>query len=296
VHYARIPAAHTAAAVSSARILSAGRRSSPERGKCLITGIYYVCTMIRIGVLGCGNIGHIIAKYRENCEIVALYDQVYERALELASACGGTAHPDFDSFISSDFDYLVEAASVRAVRQYAEIVLSHGKHLILLSVGALADPGFRNDLLQIAEAADRRIYVPSGAIVGLDNLKVGQISSIRRLLLRTTKSPESLGIETEERILVFEGKSHECIKEFPKNVNVSVALSLAAGRDADVELYADPAVERNIHEIEAEGDFGELYIRVSNVPSPDNPATSYLAALSILTLLRNLEKPLVVGT
>jgi len=98
------------------------------------------------------------------------------------------------------------------------------------------------------------------------------------------------------RQLVFQGKAHECIKEFPRNVNVSIALSLAAGRDADVELYADPSVSRNVHEIEAEGDFGEIYIRVSNVPSLDNPATSYLAALSILTLLRNLDSPLVVGT
>ena len=252
--------------------------------------------MIRIGVLGCGNIGHIIAKYRENFEIVALYDQVYPRALELAALSGGNAYQDFESFIASDFEYVVEAASVRAVRQYAEMVLSGEKHLILLSVGALADPNFREDLVRIADESGRRIYIPSGAVAGLDNLKVGQISPIHRLLLRTTKSPESLGIRTSERCLVFQGKSHECIKEFPKNVNVSVALSLAAGRDADVELYADPSVERNIHEIEAEGEFGEIYIRVSNVPSPDNPATSYLAALSILTLLRNLEQPLVVGT
>jgi predicted dinucleotide-utilizing enzyme len=55
-------------------------------------------------------------------------------------------------------------------------------------------------------------------------------------------------------------------------------------------------VERNIHEVFVEGEFGDIYIRVSNVPSPDNPATSYMAALSILALLRNLENPLVVGT
>ncbi|OPX70344.1 MAG: putative L-aspartate dehydrogenase [Methanoregulaceae archaeon PtaB.Bin108] len=252
--------------------------------------------MIRIGVLGCGNIGHIIANRRENCEIVALFDQVYSKALGLASVCGGNAYQDFDSFITADFDYVVEAASVRAVRQYAENVLAHDKHLILLSVGALADPIFRNDLLSVARAAERRIFIPSGAIVGLDNLKVGQISHFRKLLLRTTKSPQSLGIGAQKRTLIFKGKSHECIKEFPKNVNVSVALSLAAGREVDVELYADPDVERNIHEIEAEGEFGDLYIRVSNLPSPDNPATSYLAALSILTLLKNLDQPLVVGT
>jgi len=252
--------------------------------------------MIRIGLLGCGNIGCVIAKNRENCQIVALYDQVFPRAQELAEITGGTPCSDFDSFIGADFEFVVEAASVRAARQYGETVLDRGKNLILLSVGALADPAFLAHLVAVAREKNRKIYIPSGAVAGLDNLKVGQISPMRRLVLKTTKSPGSLGISATERQLVFQGKARECIKEFPRNVNVSVALSLAAGRDADVELYADPSVSRNIHEIEAEGDFGEIYIRVSNVQSPDNPATSYLAALSILTLLRNLDSPLVVGT
>jgi predicted dinucleotide-utilizing enzyme len=34
---------------------------------------------------------------------------------------------------------------------------------------------------------------------------------------------------------------------------------------------------------------------VSNLPSPDNPATSYLAALSILSLLNQMDDPLVIG-
>ena len=247
-------------------------------------------------MLGCGNIGRIIAKYRENIDIVALYDQVFPRASALAETCGGTAYREFSSFIGADFDCVVEAASVRAVRQYGELVITGHKNLIILSVGALSDSPFRESLVSAAIASGTRILVPSGAIAGLDNLKVGQIAPFSRLLLRTTKSPASLGIEAPERRMIFRGKANECIKEFPRNVNVSVALSLAAGQDADVELFADPAVERNIHEIFAEGSSGEIYIRVSNVPSPDNPATSYLAALSILTLLRNLDQPLVVGT
>jgi aspartate dehydrogenase len=165
-----------------------------------------------------------------------------------------------------------------------------------MSVGALSDPSFRNNLVSVAENEGRRIYIPSGAICGLDNLKVGQISPVSRLLLRTTKSPSSLGVPADARTLIFKGKANECIKEFPKNVNVSVALSLTCGRDADVELFVDPDVERNVHEIFAEGDFGDIYIRVSNLPSPENPATSYLAALSILSLLNQMDNPLVIGT
>ncbi len=115
-------------------------------------------------------------------------------------------------------------------------------------------------------------------------------------MLRTTKSPASLGLRIDERTLVFRGRADECVQAFPKNINVSAAIALAAGREVEVELWADPAVDRNIHEICVEGPFGDAYLRIRNVPSPDNPATSYLAALSILVLLRDLGEPIVVGT
>jgi len=62
-----------------------------------------------------------------------------------------------------------------------------------------------------------------------------------------------------------------------------------------VELYTDPEVNRNTHEVIVNGKFGDVYIRVRNVTCPDNPVTSYLAALSILTLLHNLNEPIVIG-
>ena len=252
--------------------------------------------MIGIGLIGCGNIGHIIAKYQDTFEIRALFDILPEKSHELAAISGGIAYDDFEAFIAADFDIVVEAASVRAARAFAPRILENNKDMVIMSVGALADKDFTAAITETARRNNRKIYVPSGAIMGLDNIKAARITGISHLLLRTTKSPESLGITSAERKIVFAGKSNECIKEFPKNVNVSVALGLAAGTDADVELWVDPAVDRNIHEIFIDGEFGDAYIRVRNVPSPDNPATSYLAALSILTLLRNLDNPLVVGT
>ena len=252
--------------------------------------------MIKIGLLGCGNIGHIIAHHTGSFAISAVYDQVFERAQEIAALCGAKAYRDFDSFVASDIDIVVEAASVSAARAHAIEVLSHKKDMIIMSVGALTDPGFRDECRRTALAHGRKIYIPSGAIFGLDNLKIGRISRVSRLLLRTTKSPVSLGIEAGTRRQIFSGKANECIKAFPKNVNVSVAMSLAAGQDTDVELWVDPAVDRNVHEVFFEGDFGETYIKVTNFPSPDNPATSYLAALSILSLLEKIVDPIVVGT
>jgi aspartate dehydrogenase len=252
--------------------------------------------MLKIGLLGCGNIGHIIARHHGSFEISAVYDKVFERAKEIAAISGTVAYEEFESFLKADMDIVVEAASVGAVKLHAAEILNRKKDLVIMSVGALADTGFRNTIEKAAMDAGKRIYIPSGAIFGLDNLKIGRISTISKLLLRTTKSPRSLGLEANERRIIFSGKANECIKAFPKNVNVSVAMSLAAGKDTDVELWVDPAVDRNVHELFIEGDFGETYIRVTNVPSPDNPATSYLAALSILTLLDDLGSPIAVGT
>jgi aspartate dehydrogenase len=228
--------------------------------------------------------------------VKALFDRLPDHANDLARLCGAPAFSDFKEFINQDFDICVEAASTIAVREYAPIVLEHSKNLLILSVGALSDAAFRDDLIRLAKEHHCRIHIPSGAVMGLDNLKVGQISRIDKVLLRTTKSPESLKMNVNTRTLAFRGKANECIKQFPKNINVSVAIALASGNDVDVELRADPDVDRNIHEIMVTGEFGEATIRVVNLPSPDNPSTSYLAALSVLSLLKNLDNPLVIGT
>jgi aspartate dehydrogenase len=251
---------------------------------------------IRVGLLGCGTISYLLASHAEDFEIAALYDQVPERARELAAISGGIACDSFEAFAAADVDLVVEAASAGAVRAYGEAVLRAGKDLVVMSVGALADAAFLARLREAAIASGRRVRIPSGAVMGLDNLKVGRIGGIDRLVLRTTKSPASLGLTVGERTLVFQGRADECVKAFPKNVNVSAAIALAAGQEVEVELWADPAVDRNIHEVCAEGAFGDAYLRIRNEPSPDNPATSYLAALSILALLRDLAEPIVVGT
>ena len=245
--------------------------------------------MIKIGLLGCGNVGHIIATHAESIRIVAVFDIIPGRAEELAALCHARPYTDFDAFMQEDFSIVVEAASVGAVKLYGEAVLRSGRDLVVLSGGALADEEFRERLIEVARGMGKKIRIPSGAIIGLDNLKIGQVSPPKKLLLRTTKPPASLGMTAETKMEIFKGLAHDCIKQYPKNINVAVALGLAAGRDADVELWVDPAIERNIHEIFVEGDFGDIYARVRNVPSPDNPATSYMAALSI-------ENPLVVGT
>ncbi|KAF1075396.1 aspartate dehydrogenase [Methanogenium sp. MK-MG] len=252
--------------------------------------------MRRIGLLGCGNVGEIIARKQEGFIIVALYDTAYARAQAVEEMCGAQAYESFDEFLAQDLDIVVEAASVSAVQTHAEAILLAGKDMVILSVGALTDEPFRDHLKACAEKNGKRIYIPSGAITGLDNLKVCQIAEVSKVMLRTTKNPRSLGIEADKPMLLFKGTARDCIRRYPKNINVAVAIELASGHEVEVELWADPGTDRNTHELIVEGEFGDITIRVSNRPSPENPATSYLAALSILTLLRNLDNPIQIGT
>ncbi|HBD11088.1 MAG TPA: aspartate dehydrogenase [Porticoccaceae bacterium] len=253
--------------------------------------------MVRIGLLGCGNIGKLIAaKSGSCCEIVAAYDRHDDRRKAIAEGTGAIACENFSEMFKLDFDVLVEAASISGAQAYAKDALSSGKDLVLLSVGALADPTFRVGLLKAAEEGDALLRIPSGAIMGLDNLKIGSISKLRRLLLRTTKPASVLGCDVAEKQCVYRGPTAEAIKRYPRNINVAVSIALAAETEVEVEIWADPAADSNTHEIFAEGEFGHALMRVENIPCPDNPHTSYLAVLSVLALLQNYNKRLRVGT
>ncbi len=257
-----------------------------------------------IGLLGCGNIGTTIIQAvkegRLDVKIGALYDVDYDSARRLAEQLG---RPDlckksFDSFISADMDLVIEAASVKAVRDHAERIVASGRSLIVLSVGGLIDPNFRGKLVDASKASGSKIIVPSGAIGGLDLLKAGRVAGIDEVILTTTKNPKSLpeGDSITQRTVVFEGNVEEAVRLFPKNINVAAAVSIASGVNPRVRIVADPAAGTNTHEVEARGAFGNMRLIVSNVPSPGNPKTSYLAALSVIRTIQGFGESLVVGT
>jgi len=252
--------------------------------------------MVQIGLLGCGNVGRIVASRQEGFTVVSIFDKIFDVASEVATIAHATPYYDFEEFIQGPFEVCVEAASIEAVQTYGCRALECGKDLVILSVGALADPTFRKMICDTARAHKKKIHIPSGAIMGLDNLKIGHISELYSVTLRTTKPPSSLGLTTSTRELLFAGSVVECITHYPKNTNVSIALELATDHDVYVELWVDPAISQNTHEIVASGEFGEVYSKITNFPSPKNPSTSYLAALSILALLKAYDEPLVIGT
>jgi len=268
---------------------------------------------MNIGIIGCGAIGTVLAKAVEDIdeiEKVYLLNTISEKAERLAASLKkGIPKQDINDFID-DVRLVVESASIDAVKEYGEFVLSHGKDFMVMSVGAFADKKLMEKLIDTAKTNKCKIYLPSGAIAGVDGVKSASGSRIDEIMLVTRKPPAGLkdvkylkdkGVDVEKikkETVVFEGSAYEAIKYFPKNINVAVCLSVAGiGVDkTKVKLVCDPKIRQNIHKIVVKGGFGEITTETKNFPCPTNPRTSYLAALSAVATLKKIVSPLQVGT
>jgi len=266
---------------------------------------------VKIGLIGCGAIGSIIVDSivkEKFANIVALFDSNVKKAERLASICKAYVAKTFEDFLDVKMDIVVEAASQQAVEMYGEIILKKAD-LMIMSVGALADESLAKRLLNTAEKYNHRIFLPSGAVAGIDALKA-VAEYAREVVLITQKNPKSLenapffklkGIKPEnikEKTILFEGNAREALKLFPQNVNVAAIVSLAGigFERTKVVVIADPSLKTNIHEIRIKGPFGEIVTITNNVPFPQNPRTSYLAALSAVRTLKNIRQRVIIGT
>ncbi len=256
---------------------------------------------LRVGLVGCGNIGEAlcraIAAGDISAEVTALTDQDAERAERLrAEFAPGAAICALDEN-AARVDLLVECAVGAVVPAVLDAAQRHGRDCLIMSLGGLVGA---LDALEVACAAGVNVRIPSGAICGLDGLRAAREGGLSRVRLTTRKPPaglrgaphvESAGVNLDaltEATTIFEGAAREAIQAFPKNVNVAAALSLAGiGLDrTEVRVIADPTSGVNSHEVEADGAFGRLRTVTENVPSPANPKTSYLASLSACAELR----------
>jgi len=263
---------------------------------------------MKISIIGCGNIGRTIIKAIADgvfdCEISGIFDVSREGFNQLPGNVRKKLNlnskfaQDFNEFLSFDSELVIEAASQKAVREYALPVLSSNKSLMVMSVGALVDEELFENMKNVAGKNKNKIYIPSGAIAGLDGVKAAKIAGLKKAELVTRKPPESLGIESNCKKVLYEGPAGTAVKLFPKNVNVAAALSLTAlgFEKTTVKIIADPGVENNIHEIHIKGKFGKIKTVVENVPSPDNPRTSYLASLSAIAMLKRITESVQIGT
>lgn len=255
---------------------------------------------MNIGLVGSGAIGQYLLKNINgnnsgDLSITSVFVRNYDKYKHLEQQYKVKLFTDLNEFLAADIEIVVEAANVETSKELLPAIIKI-KDTMLISIGALADEA----LLKTVSAKDSKtLHLPSGGIGGLDLVQNARALGNLDKVTLTTRKPaaslidEAVAVET----VVFEGKAGDAIDKFPKNMNISIILSLAGlGIDkTNVVLIADPAANKNTHTINISGGFGDAELTISNNPLPENPKTSALAALSVYATLERMSGNVKIG-
>ena len=269
--------------------------------------------MVHVGLVGCGTIGSQVAhalerRYRHVARLVALHDVDPARAHRLAQRLHPRPAIVSLPMLIRKSRVVIETASPDAARDVVKRALRAHRSVVVMSVGGLLhDQTWR----RLTQRSRGKVYIPSGALAGLDGIKALAVGRIQRVLLTTTKPPRALAASPYVRakrirldrltrpLLVFEGSPRQVVKAFPQNTNVAAALTLASGSlpatKICVRVIADPATRVNVHELEVQGDCGRIRCTIESRPSA-NPKTSELAVRSAVATLGRLFGSVMIGT
>jgi aspartate dehydrogenase len=262
-----------------------------------------------VGIVGCGAIGREIALNlpkikgmrlthlsdidKEKAELLSLFFSPAPKVVELSE-------------LVENVDLVVESASADAVSGVVKRAISAHSDVMIMSVGGIVQ---NRELLAKAERSGIKVYIPSGAICGIDGIKAASCGKIKSVKLTTRKPPSALKdaeyvkrkrmklSQIKREKVVFSGSAVDAVNLFPANINVAATLSLAGIglHKTEVVIVADPKIKRNIHQIEIEGESGRISVTCENLPSK-NPKTSQLAYLSAIALLRQIASSVRIGT
>ena len=250
----------------------------------------------RIGIIGLGAIGKRVLKALQTQHLpaasYAAIDHV-QHPSEFIQAHHLEVFSEVQDLIKWKPDLVIECAGHGAVVHSVPAFLKAGVDVVIASIGALADKQLKQNLEKAAVDGGARLILVSGAIGGLDAMRSARAAGLDEVVYLGRKPPQAwAGTPAENEFdlasitvptTIFRGTATQASTLFPKNANVTAAVALSGvGFDnTQVELVADPTVQKNVHEVQAKGAFGELSIRLVNNPLPDNVKTSWLAALSI---------------
>ncbi len=259
-----------------------------------------------LAIVGCGKLAQItvnalINGLLPNYQLIGTYSRTFEKAEDFAqqirSAKTGydcTACETIKDLLGLEPDYIIEAASPLALREFAIPALQSGCSLVTLSIGALADTKFYEQVKVAAQTNNTRVHLVPGAVGGFDILRTVALMGAATATFDTEKGPNSLkntevydeALQTEKKT-VFEGNAVDAIGYFPTKVNAAVAASLASvGPDAiKVSVTSVPDFVGNRHRIQINSEQVDAVIEVHN-------KTSQIAGWSVVSTLQNITSPI----
>jgi predicted dinucleotide-utilizing enzyme len=229
----------------------------------------------RIGLIGLGYIGRyvyeqIAARPELGLEVAFVYDLAADR---LAGLPAEIVLPDVRAFASRQPDLVVEMAHPAVTRQFGEMFLRETDYMPL-SMTAFADEELQQRLLETARRRGTCLFIPHGAVVGLENIFEGR-DLWEEVTVVMKKSPRNLDFsaapqfkpaEITRATVLYDGPTRPLCPLFPRNVNSHATVALAGiGFDLTRSvLVADPSLEVSVIELTARGKGVAMSVERSN--------------------------------
>lgn len=259
----------------------------------------------RVGVIGYGALGqHLVRAILHDPELSLTHELAFvynRRAAALAELPADLHLHDLSDAASRAPDLVVEVAHPTITWEHGERLLQRCDYLVG-SPTALARPGVEATLR--AAATQRGLYVPRGALPGLDDvLTLAKAGALAQAHITMRKHPASLKLEPHpddpppDAPVRYDGPLRPLCERAPNNVNTMAVLALASGLGFDrvrATLIADPSLQHHVTELDLLGpDTGgprfRLELRRSS-PAGAGAVTSSATFHSFLTSLRNADR------
>ena len=259
-----------------------------------------------LAIVGCGKLAHIVVDalindLLPNYQLIGSYSRTFSKAQEISdkittAQTGYACQPchNLEELLDLKADYIVETASPAGFREMAIPALKKGSNIVTLSIGALADTAYYEEVKQVAAENNVRVHLASGAIGGFDVMRTVALMEECEVSFTTEKGPYPLRYTEvydealqHERREVFKGDAKGAIALFPTQVNVAVAASLASvgPENIKVSINSVPKYIGDDHRIEIESEHIHAVVDVYS-------KNAQIAGWSVVNTLRNIVSPI----
>jgi aspartate dehydrogenase len=267
--------------------------------------------ILGVAIAGFGSIGRLVGRHldagMQGLRLVSVSAANLDRARENLKVFRARVDAVPLERIADTADVVVDCAVPRVFREAVTPAIERGRTIVTVNATSLIE---HPDIIDLAERTGARVILVSGSVLGFDALRAANVGVINSVLMVTRKPPLSLAHSPwirERRIdlrgivkptKIFEGSAREAARAFPDKFNIAAAVALASiGPDrVCIEIWLDPAVERNVHRISVDADSTRFEMEIQNVPNPGHEGTGPLTAYSVIAALKDLTATFRAGT
>jgi aspartate dehydrogenase len=266
---------------------------------------------LRAAIAGFGSIGRLVGKHIDQgipgLRLVGVSARNLDRARERLAGFRAAVPVVPLAQIAETADVIVECTPPEVFLDAVTDAIERGRTIVTVSATALLE---HPEVVERARATGARIVLVSGSVPGLDAIRAAGIGTIHSVRMVTCKPPLSMlhtpwlkeqGIDVttmEAPTRIFAGTAREAARAFPDKFNLAAVVALASGGPdrVEIEIWLDPAVERNVHRISVDADSTRFDLEIQNVPNPGHEGTGPLVAYSVIAALKDLTATCRIGT